>query len=92
MTYRQVFKQKEEMDQLLASARNIYRFIGSLERYLKDRELDFDVNSVYSSICAGDCARDADIEYRELSSDYFAVLCVLENMTDNMWDEEIPHK
>lgn len=92
MTYRQIFKQKEETDKLLATARNIYRFIGSLERYLKDREFDFDVNSVYSSICAGDRAEGEDIEYRELSSDYFAVMNAFENNIDCMWDEEVPHR
>lgn len=91
MTYKQVFKQKEEMDKLLLDMRNIYRFIGALEKIARDKNLDFDMNALYSSICAGECA-DEDIEYREILRDYFAIMDTFEHIVDHMWDEEVPHR
>ena len=91
MTYRQVFKQKEEMDKLLLDMRNIYKLIGILEKFDYAKDKNFDINALYSSICAEENA-DEDIEYREISIDYFAIMDTFEHIVNHMWDEEVPSK
>jgi len=91
MTYKQVFKQKEEMDNLFLDMRNIYKLIGILEKFDYAKDKNFDINALYSSICAGDNA-DEDIEYRDVLRDYFVIMDTFEHIVDHMWDEEVPNK
>lgn len=91
MTYKQVFKQKEEMDNLLLDMRNIYKLIGILEKFDYAKDKNFDINALYSSICAGE-NRDENVEYCNVSRDYFVIMDTFEHIIDHMWDEEVPSK